>query len=394
MRRQRVFLALALVSLAPSYALSQKAASPIPYPGADLATRKILVDCDGLVEQGQYRAAFEALAPAADDSDLVIAKRIELSLKHGVRSLDRAEISYDPVEAAARYYASRPRSALLEKGLGDYYFDAFRRSGSGRAAGDEAAAAEAAAGAAASHYEAAFRLGLEDAPALADCAECQLALGAYDKAAERYERAFELGEDSAEARYGAAFACLRSGYAAKALDQARKAIAGFAGDPARRFDALLLAADASGAKGDLAGGLGYLDAARQIDSGDYRLYDRSIRFRLAGKDVANALADAGSLFGLSPRSPGAAQLVMEAFEGAGRKDLLPGFFDRALGDYAEDPEALGNLLFHYSLVAYGARDGARARSLVARAEEAFQRSGTENPELLDAISRLREAYGE
>lgn len=416
MRRHRAPLAFALAVLAPAFAPSQAAASPPQYPGADLATGRILADCDRLVGQGRFKAAYDALAPAADDSDLVIAKRIELRLKYSVRTIDRITfalidlgpgedlesrrrgggpfptVAYDPAEAAARYYGSRPRSAILEKSLGDYYFEALDRSGSGRAESDEAAAGAAAA--AAAHYEAAFGLGLEDARAMSDCARCQLLLGAYDKAIARYDRAFELGLDSADARADAAFACLRSGYAGRALDQALKAMAGFAGDPARRFDALLLAADASGAKGDLKGGLGYLEAAREIDSGDYRLYDRRIRFRLAGKDEPGALADARSLFGLSPRSPGAAQLVMRAFEGSGRQDLLPGFFDRALGDYADDAEALGNLLFHYSLVAHGARDDARARSLVARAEEAFKRSGAKDPEVYDAIATLREAYGE
>jgi tetratricopeptide (TPR) repeat protein len=394
MRRHRAFLSCALAAFAPFLAASQTSASSIPYARADAATRKLLADCDRLVEQGDYKAAFDALAPAGDDAELVVAKRIELCSKYGGRGPSRADFGFDPAAAVAKYYASRPRSALLERILGDYYYAASGLVGFGRDEGGESAAGgEAAAAAAASRYESAFGLGLEDAATLANCAECHLFLGAYDKAAARYDRAFELGLDSAEARYAAGLACLRSGYASKALDQARKAIALNARDPGRRLDALLLAADASGAKGDLAGGLGCLDAAREIDSGDYRIYDRMIRFHLAGKDAADALADALSLLGLSPRSPGAAQLVMEAFEGSGRKDLLGGFFDRALADYADDPETQGNLLFHYSLVAHAARDDARALSLVARAEEAFARSGTRDREVFDAIATLREAYG-
>jgi tetratricopeptide (TPR) repeat protein len=406
MRRHRALLSFAIASFAPFFAASQ-ASSSLPNTRADSATKKLLADCDRLVEQGKYRAAFDALAPAGGDVEAVVAERIELCARYGGRGPSRVDFPFDPAAAAAAYYASRPISALIEKSLGDYYFAAVERfgrgSGSGEAApggeaaesaADSATASATAAASAAACYESAFGLGFEDATTLANCAECRLLLGAYDKAAALYDRAFELGLDSADARYAAGFACLRSGYASKALDQARKALELLAGDPGRRLDALLLAADASGAKGDLAGGLGYLDAAWEIDSGDYRVYDRRIRFRLAGKDAADALADAQSLLGLAPRSPGAVQLVMEAFEGSGRKDLLPGFFDRALAAYADDPEAQGNILFHYSLVAHGARDDARARSLVARAEEAFKLSGTKDREVFDAIATLREAYGE
>jgi len=403
---------LALALLLPSFALAQGATGSGPYDGADDATKKKLAACDELVTRQKYLSAYQSLGSEGADNEFILAKRIELCLDYFAQSINHMIFAFadlkpgesleklrggtgsftmvvlDPPKAVEEYYKAKPRSALLEKSLGDYFFEVRLRYGGRWTESDEAVS-----GKAVSHYESAFGLGLADALSLANCAESHLQLGAYDKAASYYDRSFALGMDSANAHYNAAFAFLRLGQYDRALVEAKKAIALYADDPDYLFDACLLAADASGAKGDLDGGLSLFAEAQKIETRDYRLYNKRIYFYLARGDEAAALGDAQSLFALAPRNPGATQLVAAAYGESGKQAWLEDFFEWGLGAYASDTEALGNLLFYYSQWAHDANDDAKALSLIDRAEQAFKNSDTKNKEVFEVIAKMREAYG-
>jgi tetratricopeptide (TPR) repeat protein len=409
-----VSVTLILALLLPALAFAEGGASPGPYDGADPATKQKLAACDELVAQRKYLSAYNSLGPAAGDDEYLIATRIELCLDYFVLSMNHgmfaftdlkpgedlmalrkdssgrkySMVMYDPVKVVDEYYKAKPRSALLEKSLGDYFYEVRLRYGGRWTESDEAIS-----GKAVSHYETAFAMGLEDASSLSNCAESHLQLGAFDKAASCYEKYFALGMDSGNARFNAAFAYIRLGDSDRALAEATKAIALYADNPDYRYDAFLLAGDASRNKGDLDGAVSLFAEAQKIEARDYRLYNKRLYTYLVKGDPAAALGDASSLFGFAPRNPAATQLVMDAYADSGKSAWLPAFFEWGIGAFVADPEALGNLLFHYSMWAHDAKDDAKARGLLDRAEEAFKKSGTTNSQVFEAIAAQREVYG-
>jgi tetratricopeptide (TPR) repeat protein len=414
MKQKRFLLGLALAALAlcPASAQSPSSSSSVPYPSADLATRKVLVECDGFIAQRKYLSAYNALAPAANDTDLVIAKRIELCLNYFVQSINHMMfafadlkpgqdlmklregggkytlVAYDPPKVVEEYCKTKPRSALLEKSLGDYYFEVRMRYAGRWTESDEEVCRKSVA-----RYEAAFGMGLEDALALANCAEACLQLGDNGKAVAYYDRSFALGMDSANARFNAALAFLGLERYDRAIAEAKRAAELYEGQPDYRFDAVLLAGDASRDMGDLDGAIALFAEAQKIEARDYRLYQKRLYAYLAKPDEAAALGDARSLFGIAPRNPAATQMVMAAYQDSEKAQWLEAFFEWGLKAYAADPEAQGNILYHYSSWAHDAGDDARALSLLERAEAAFRKSGTTNAQVFEAIAAQREAFG-
>jgi hypothetical protein len=167
-----------------------------------------------------------------------------------------------------------------------------------------------------------------------------------------------------------------------------------AGEPARRFEACLLASDEAMKKGDMKGAFAALDEARHTGVEDYRLYRKTISLYLATGDSAAAFADAQALFALAPADPASPEMVMEAYYAAKRYDELAAFFESGIRLCFNDNKALGNLYFHYSRLAHDTKDDEFARNLLDRAELSYERSGTANAQVLEAISVQRELCGE
>jgi hypothetical protein len=369
--------------------------------------------CDRLVAERKYLSAYQSLGPTSEDDEAAIAKRVELCINYFAQSIDHrifafadlkegeslgalrggtgsfSMFAFDPAAAVADFEKAHGPSPVLEKALGDYYYDVLLRYGGRWLESDEAIVARIVVS-----YEAAFAAGLSDALSLANCAEGYLRRGGAEKAAAYYARSFELGMDSANAHYNAAYAYLSSGGYSAALSHARRAIELYADDPGYRFDALLLASDAAKGSGDAPGALAFLDEARKISAGDYRLYKKSIPLYLSSGRSTDALRDAQTLFALAPRNPSASQMVMEAYYGAKKNDELAAFFESGLKSYFGDPEALGNLYYHYSQLAHATKDNALALDLLDKAERSFRKAGKADQQVYDAIAKQRESFGE
>jgi tetratricopeptide (TPR) repeat protein len=302
---------------------------------------------------------------------------------------DFTMVTSDPAGKAEAYLSSHPKSLIVAKALGDFYYDVFLSYGAKWTESESSVLAKCV-----GYYEKAFALGLSDAASLSSCAEACLHQGADDKAIAYYARAFALGSGDGNAHYNMSLAYLRKGDSARALAEAEKAIELYASDPDYRFEAYLLGSDAAKAARDYKGALALLAQARKISDEDYRLYQKALPLDLALGDSGSALGDAQALFGLAPRNPEAAQMVMDAYYAAKSYDELAAFFEWGIKSYFKDDEALGNLYYHYSQLAHDTKDDAFARSLIDKAEASFKRSGTANRKVFDAIAKQRGIYGE
>jgi Uncharacterized enzyme of heme biosynthesis len=387
-------------------------ASEAAAAGEDSATKSAFSACDALVAQRRYLSAYQALDAASKESELLIAKRVELCTNYFVQSLSHrmfafadlkegesldslrqgtgsyTMVSFDPAQAVADYLKGRPLTPLLARALGDYYYDVLLRYSGRWLESDEAINAKIVA-----NYEIAIAGGSFDSLSLANCGEACLRSGDAAKAAGYYKRSLGLGMDSANAHYNAAYAYLNSGDLKSALAEARKAIDRYSDNPNYRFDALLLASDAQASLGDTKAALSFLDAARAISLADYRLYKKSMPLYLALGDTDSALREAHALFALAPRNPAATQMVMDAYYGARRYEALAAFFDAEIKNRSGDAEAQGNLYYHYSMLAHDGGDDARARSLLDAAERAFKKAGVKDEGLFDTIGKQRASYG-
>jgi tetratricopeptide (TPR) repeat protein len=418
-----VLAALILGLAGASGAAAETQAGPAPawtgalLSGASVQDKKLIASCDALAAQGKYLSAYDALGPESGDDGFILAKRLELCRLYYVQSLQHrlfalvdlvdggsldtlregggsfTMVASDPAAKAEAYLSAHPKSPIVAKALGDFYFDVYQRYGGKWTESEASILAKCVA-----NYEKAFALGLSDAASLGSCAEAYLRQGADDKAISTYELAIAAGGASlgskGDAHYNLAFACLRKGDAARALAEAKKAVELYADSPDYRFEACLLGADAAKAGRDYKGALAMLAEARKISDEDYRLYEKTLPIYLALGDFASALGEAQDLFALAPRNPQAAQMVMDAYYGAKLYDQLAAFFEWGVKSYFKDDSALGNLYYHYSQLAHDTKDDALARSLIDKAEKAFKKAGGTGKEVFDAIARQRAVYGE
>jgi tetratricopeptide (TPR) repeat protein len=421
MRAKRVHAVLALVAFALVGAAAEARSVPGPawtgslLSGASVQDRKLISDCDALVAQGKYLSAYDALGPESEGDGFILAKRLELSRLYYVQSLEHrlfalvdlvdggsldvlregggsfTMVASDPAAKAEAYLSSHPKSPIVAKVLGDFYFDVYQRYGAKWKESESAVLAKCV-----GDYETAFASGLVDAASLGSCAEAYLRQGSDDKAIALYERAIALapGSGSADAHYNLGFAYLRKGDYARALAEAKEAVELYADSPDYRFEACLLGADAAKAGRDYKGALVLLAEARKISDEDYRLYKKTLPLHLALGDFASALGQAQELFALAPRNPQAAQMVMDSYYEAKLFDQLAAFFEWGIKSYFNDDAALGNLYYHYSQLSHDTKDDVLARSLIDKAEKAFKRAAGTGKEVFDAIARQRAVYGE
>lgn len=375
------------------------------YKAADAKTMEKIRLADSYIAQRKYLTAYQSL-----DNDLsnefIIAKLNEICINYFVKSIahrmfaledlaaneDLNElrqsnnsfnmIVFDPVKVIETYYQNNPKSLILEKSLGDYYFYITYCYGDNWYENYDTLLEMAA-----EHYSFAYKNNFYTTQMLCDYGDCLFFQGNYAEAGPVYEKALLEDDSLYSVPFNAAVAFFYSGDFNKAVKYAEKAIVNYADYPDYLFDAYLLCGDANYALANYDEVITYLDKAVKIYPSDYRLYRLYANTYLNKKDMKKARENMDTLFASAPTNPNATKMVMEICEE--NYDELKLFFDRNLITYKNNFEVTGNLEFYYGYYYYYIDDYKNALEHSNKAKENFIKAGDYSDDKEGAIETLQ-----
>jgi tetratricopeptide (TPR) repeat protein len=377
------------------------------YSGADAETAAVLQKTDGLIAQRQYKTAFDNLG--TDRNEYIIARKIEICLTYfiqtdlfqefALKDLDSTEdlstlrssaedmemIAYDPVAVAGEFTKTNGPSALLNKTLGDYYYQIYWLYQGQWIVPEEEVVAEGTI-----CYEQAYEKNCYTADSLANYAELCSVAGKYENAITYYTAALKLDPSMGHAHFNLAIALQNTNDFDRALEEAKTALTQFATNPEYEIDALLLCSDISFQAGKTAESAEYLDQAEKNAKDDYRISAQRIRLSLAAKSYDDAGKNADALFAFYPDNPGVIQFIMREYYEAEQDTQLAAFFDRNIAHYTDSPDVLGNLYFYDAWYWNNAGDTAQTKKYAALSRENFEKAGKLDDEISSALDSLCE----
>lgn len=390
-----------------------------PWAAAPAAEKQVFAVVDGLVAQGKWKSAWNALAAAdaAHGDPWFLAREIDLALSGSVdtrehlaftfvdldatTSLDKArsaavgqgEIAFDPLALADAQTAAKIEAVpVLHFELGRYLGEvAERYQGAWRLSDEEIAVRESEARAAARDA------GVYDAASLQAEAEYYLNIGDPKDAEILVVAAEGLGNPTPRLRYDHAIALLLMQRSEEALAIVDSALAADT-DPNSRISGLSLAAQAASLAGQDDKVESYLSRAEQESPDSTRplLFGHYLYVSRGEEDKANAVADrALKRFGPDPQL--VSTLVKTWFDSADPAAALP-FLDRGLDAYPTDDSAMTIFGLYKAMVllrvATGPADlkdvGPLLDATQAHADKAFPG----RQEVADAIQSMREGLAQ
>jgi tetratricopeptide (TPR) repeat protein len=278
---------------------------------------------------------------------------------------------YDPVEIITDYYKKNQQSAIIEKTLGDYYYDVGLRYQGNWFETDDILAKKCI-----EHYEKAFAKKFYTVNMLTNCADKYVQLKNADKAIEYYSKALDENPSLYNVPFNLSSAYYEKGNYKAAILYGNKAISIYKNDPNYQMDALLLCSDASYAQNDFTKSLEYLNIGLSISKEEYRIYKKMALSYLALNNIPKANENADILFALAPGNPAASQMIMDIYD-KNTKELVS-FFERNIKKYTNDDATLANLYFHASLTYYYDNNKNKALNYALLAKEKFIKVKTYN----------------
>jgi len=374
------------------------------YAGMDAETSALIKKADSLIAERKYESAFVALGPDSTN-EFIIHKKTEICISYFVQSighrmfalkdLEKDEDLYelrskggefsmhifDPVEAIDAYYKDNKQSMILEKALGDYYYDVGLRYGGNWFEPDATVAAKAV-----EHYENALSRGFYTEDMLSNCAGLYVGMENFEKAIQYYERLLKENPKHYTASFNLAYCYVQTGKNKEAIKYGEKAIAVYKDNLEYKMDAIMLCSDASYNMGDYKNALRYAEMGLKITDEDYRLHQRLGAIYLAMGDVEKANASVDTLFSFGPENPAATRIVIAIYEG--KEPLVSDFFKRSIERYTDNAGALGNLYFHYSQIFLSQKNKKDAMECALLAKESFTKSGAYVDEVKKAVDQL------
>jgi predicted Zn-dependent protease len=111
---------------------------------------------------------------------------------------------------------------------------------------------------------------------------------------------------------------------------------------------------------------------------------------LAQGKVAMADQNLDRLFALAPDNPSASQMVMKVYLYYKHPDALISFFQRNLSAYSDQPEALGNLDYHFGLQYESMGDEKDALAAARDAKTNFTKANAYSKDVSQAVEALIE----
>jgi tetratricopeptide (TPR) repeat protein len=364
------------------------------YEDIDSKTAALIKKSDDLIQKRQYDSAFNILGKDLSNK-FIIHKKTEICINYFVQSIghrmfalhdlkeneDLYELRsgtgsfnmylYDPVEIIAEYYKKNQQDAIIEKTLGDYYYDVGLRYQGNWFETDEIITKKCI-----EHYENAFAKKFYTVNMLINCADRYIQLKNADKAIEYYSKALDENPSLYNVPFNLSSAYYEKGNYKAAILYGNKAIEIYKNDPNYQMDAILLCSDASYAQNDFNKSIEYLNMGLSISKEEYRIYKNMVLSYLALNNIQKANENADNLFSLAPGNPAASQMIMELY-GKNAKELVT-FFARNIKKYANDDTTLANLYFHIAVTYYHSNNKKEALNYALLAKEKFIKVNTYN----------------
>lgn len=364
------------------------------YDGIDTTTETLIKKSDDLIKNRKYESAFNVLGKD-NTNRFIIHKKTEICINYFVQSIGHRMFAlqdlkdgedlyalrsgsgkynmylYDPVDIITAYYKKNSQSTIIEKTLGDYYYDVSIRYPGNWFESDEIVAKKSI-----EHYENAFSKNFYTINMLINCADKYAQIRNADKAIEYYLKAL----DENPALYNVPFN-ISSAYFSKsdykaAIKYGNKAISIYKNDPNYQMDAILLCSDAAYALNDFEKSIEYLNMGLSISKDEYKIYKKMGSSYLALNNIKKANENLDTLFSFAPANPAASQMIMEIYD-KNTEELMK-FFARSITKYKSNDAALANLYFHYSLVYYYDNNKKEALKFALLAKEKFIKVNTYN----------------
>lgn len=336
------------------------------YSSADEKTKEVLVEANKLIAEQKYESAFKGLGDK-NDNEYIVARKIDICINYFARSimhqmfafkdLEEGEdlqdirrdqktypiVNFDPVQIAQEYVNNNGNSALIDKSLGDYYYDILLRYQGKWTKSDEEILQECQ-----KYYLLAIEKNCFALDSLDKCAEVSLLLKDNEKSIEMYTRVIGLDPSSAEAHYNLSSVYLNTGKYDLAVKEGEIACKLYESNLAYKLDALFLCADACFRNNEFDRSVQYLNQALAYEKNDYRIYKSLSLCYLKLGDIQKADENADALLAQDPQNPSIVQIAIENYKSSENTQYLSGFFTRNIKKYAEDSEILGNLYLHYA----------------------------------------------
>jgi len=377
-----------------------------PYKSADNETKTLLDDTDKLIENKQYKSAFERL-PTENKNEYIIAKKIEIcdnyfatTLMHqtfAFKDLEKDEtldsvrssnfsgnmVDFDPVKIVADFETKNGASAILEKSLGDYYMSVYTNYEGNWLLEDKEVINNCY-----NNYLLSYNKDCYDTTSLANFGYMCLATKDFTKAIEVLNKELTYKEDP-NIHYNLALALINTGDNKQAAPEAQKAALSYK-NLDYKIDAYLLCAEAFSNENSFDEALKQVDTVLAYSENDYRAYDEYVSIYLKNNNFEKAGEYADKLFALAPEKPAATQMVFSRYFTVA-DDELEKFFVRNLETYKDKPAVLGNLNYHFAYFYFAKKNKDKAVLYGQQAKQNFIDAELYQDETKQAIDEMLEA---
>lgn len=231
------------------------------YASAPSFAKKRIKNADSLIASKKYKSAWDALG--ADDSDYIIAKKVELCTQYfanteahtsfAFKDLKAKEVlnevrlnpgkldmvSYDVEKIVQQYEKQYGTSPCINYALGNYYYEVLLLFGDSWIKTEPETRALAR-----DNLKKAVDSGFYDARAAQRYANLCMEEGSYEEAVSYYKKSLDLDGSNANALYNYALSLMSLGKFAEGIEPANKAAAAYKDDKEFQLDAYILVAEA------------------------------------------------------------------------------------------------------------------------------------------------------
>ena len=352
--------------------------------------------CDSLQNEKQYLSAFECYEkadPENSDPDVVL-KKTQLALNYNVRTIRNHLFSFVDLREGEglenlkkilkndnfTFFEFKPDSVLLKlisihpadyrlvKALGDFYYNTYRDMGDRWFVPAKQLLEKFYL-----NYMNAYEHGVFDAESLYALAFYNSVFGDYDAADEWYRKSMELDAKNALTVYGYGVNCLLN---KKAADGIRPMLVAYElfEDSLKKGDAARLPGIMYYKSGMKEKALKMFDSADKLSPSYHPNQMFLLRSQLQLNENNAALALSKMIFDQAPHDPDVPDELLEMFRIEGKGKLLEEVFRSLLKQYRHNPEANGNIRFHYGKLLYLEGYHKKAVKMFKRSRSQFRKT--------------------
>jgi tetratricopeptide (TPR) repeat protein len=323
---------------------------------------------DSLIALHKYSSAFELLNQA-DKMDIdreIVFKKMDVALNYFVMSLNHAMFSFldiGPKEDIMSYRGKQgssemfvfpidsillrllikyPDDGKIYKRLGDFYQDVLNRYGGRWIVSDDSLNTNII-----SYYNQAEKKNSLDYKGFDNLGVAYFQRENLEEAEKCFRASIKMNSQNPDSPYNLAYLYSIKRKYKEAIPFAQKAFELYS-TRSLKSDAGRLCATCFNGSDDFINALKYLRLTDKFDPNNYYVYRNIMWTFLKMKSLDSAITSSVRFFDLGPSNPRLTQDILADYKEAGLSDEIPKVFRVLMGNYRNDPEASGNILFHFS----------------------------------------------